>query len=654
MAKDFTQLAEIIIENVGGPENVEGLTHCITRLRFKLRDESKANTDVLKKTKGVITVAQSAGQYQVVIGNDVTDVYDAVCSKLGTIKASEAASDEEEKQSLGNRLISLISGTFSPILGVLTATGILKGLLALWSFIASSAFHVDVTSSGAYMVWYAVSDGFFYFLPIILAYTSSKVFKCNKMMAMALAGGLIYPTIANLSGSIEPLGSLLTGTAFQMDYYTTFFGIPIVMPTGGYTSTVVPVIVAVACASWVEKKFQKIMPSVVKGFMVPLLTLCVMMPVAYLFIGPVTSLLCSLIGAAIGAVFGIPVVGGLIAGILVAALWQVLIIFGLHWGLVPLGIINLSTLGYDFVLAPSVVCVFAQATTVLAMIKRSKDKDFKEMAIPAMISGYFGVTEPCIYGITLPKKKPFVMSCIASAVGGAIIGFAGCRTYSVTGMSVFGFPSFINPQTNDASGMIVAMLATVVTIAVAFALTWFTYREAETKVSEENGSAADASIRLTAGETPDEEVVLSPLTGTVLELSQVKDEVFASGAMGAGIAVEPTEGKVYAPFDAEVSAFFETGHAIGLTSGYGLELLIHIGLDTVSMQGDGFTPKVKNGDAVKKGQLLLEFDIDKIHARGLAATSPLIITSGEKPILTHSGDSVRHGEELFRVERKAG
>lgn len=647
MAKDFKKLAGIIIENVGGTDNILGLTHCITRLRFKLRDESRANTDVLKKTKGVITVAQSAGQYQVVIGNDVADVYDEVCNQTGIGREKEEV-EEEATQSMGNRLISVISGTFSPILGVLTATGILKGLLTLWSFIGSSVFGVDVTSTGAYMIWYSVSDGFFYFLPLILAYTSSKVFKCNKMTAMALAGGLIYPTLSSLTSAEEPLGALLSGTAFQMDYYTTFFGIPVVMPTGGYTSTVVPIIVAVACAAWVEKRFQKIMPAVVKGFMVPLLTLCVMMPVSYLVIGPVTSLLCSLIGAAIGAVFSIPVVGGLLAGILVAAFWQVLIMFGLHWGLVPLGIINLSTLGYDFVLAPSVVCVFAQATTVVAMILKSKSEEFKQMAVPAAISGYFGVTEPCIYGITLPRKKPFVMSCIASAVGGAIIGFAGCRTYSVTGMSIFGFPSFINPETNDISGMFVAIIATVITMIVAFALTWFTYREQES-VSEIKEVAEG---KISTEPINKEEIVVSPITGKIVDLSAVKDEVFASGSMGGGIAVEPAEGKVYAPFDGVISAFFPTGHAIGLTSNYGLEVIVHIGLDTVSMNGEGFTPKAKQGDTVKKGALLLEFDIAKIRSKGLDTTSPIVITSGEEVEMINAGETIQYGEKLFKIKRR--
>ncbi len=642
MAKDFKKLADIIIKNVGGSDNILGLTHCITRLRFKLKDETKANTNVLKSTEGVITVAQSAGQYQVVIGNDVVDVYDEVCSQAKISRGTDASdTEEEETKGVGNKLINLISGTFSPILGVLTATGILKGLLTLWSFIGSSVFGVDVTVTGAYMIWYAVSDGFFYFLPLILACTSSKVFRCNQMTAMALAGGLIYPTLSGLSGTMEAAGSLFAGTFFQMDYYTTFFGIPVVMPAGRYTSTVVPIIVAVACAAWIERKIQKVMPAVIRGFMVPLLTLCIMMPFSYLVIGPVTSLLCSLIGTVIGAVFEIPVVGGLFAGILVAALWQILIIFGLHWGLVPLAIINLGALGYDFVLAPSVVCVFAQATTVMAMVARSKDDSFKRMAIPAAVSGYFGVTEPCIYGITLPKKKPFVMSCVASAIGGAIIGFAGCKTYSVTGMSIFGYPSFINPETNDVSGMIVAIVATIVTIIIAFALTYFTYKEPVAGSGEETTAKS-----LEKGE---DRIVVSPITGKVVELASVSDEVFASGSMGQGVAIQPAIGKVYAPFDGVVSVFFPTGHAIGLTSKQDVDVLLHVGIDTVSLEGNGFIPKVQQGDNIKKGDLLLEFDMDMIRKKGYDIITPIIVTSGEEVLVSGIRKEVTNGQELFQI-----
>lgn len=615
MASKYDGLARIIIQNVGGRENIVSLTHCITRLRFKLKDESKANTEVLKATDGIVTVMKSAGQYQVVIGNQVPEVYAVVCEHAHI--AAEVQSEEaekEEKQSIGNKLMSIVSGTFSSILGVLAGAGIIKGLLALWAFIASSTMSVDVTTSGTYMVWYSVADGFFYFLPIVLGYSCSKVFKSNPLIAMALGAGLCYPTMVNLSAGSEVIGSLFAGTSFQMDYYTTFLGIPVVMPSSGYPNSVVPIIAAVACAAWIEKRLKKVVPDVVKNFIVPVVTLGIMMPLTYIVIGPITSALSSLVGVVFGGIYDIPVVGGLFAGIMVGAFWQVLVIFGLHWGLVPLAMINIGNLGYDMLLSPYFICSFAQSMVVLAIILKTKDQKLKNIAIPAFISGMFGVTEPCIYGITLPKKKPFVISCIASAVGGAITGIMGVHSYVMGGLGIFGLPNFIDTKNNSIYSMVWILIATLVSMAVAFILTFITYKDDEAKESEKK-------------EVTEKKTVAAPISGEVKELSEVEDEAFASGALGQGVAILPSEGKLYAPVDGTITTFFPTGHAVGIMGDNGVEILIHVGMDTVKLKGEGFQPKVTQGVKVKKGDLLLEVDLEKVKAAGYSITTPVIITN---------------------------
>lgn len=341
MASKYDGLARIIIQNVGGRDNIISLTHCITRLRFKLKDESKANTEVLKGTDGIVTVMQAGGQYQVVIGNHVPDVYDVVCEHAHITGSAPSSSDDGagEKMSVGAFLIDIISGTFQPALAALSACGIIKGLLALAAFLGLD------TASGTYQVWYSVADGFFYFLPIILGITSARKLKCNEFLGAALGIALVYPNMVNITAG-EVLGTVAAGTIFEMSYYTKFLGIPVIMPASGYTSSVVPVVLAVAGAAFLEKRLKKVIPDVVKTFIVPLIVLGLMVPFTYIVIGPIATVLCNIISAFFSAVMSIPVVGGTLLGALVGAFWQVLVIFGLHWGLIPICMINFANLGY--------------------------------------------------------------------------------------------------------------------------------------------------------------------------------------------------------------------------------------------------------------------------------------------------------------------
>lgn len=482
MASKYDGLARIIIQNVGGKENIISLTHCVTRLRFKLQDESKANKEVLESTDGVIKVMQAGGQYQVVIGNQVNDVYDAVL-EVGHLNAAGAVDEDGNavddggsesggKKSPVSMLIDVISGTLQPTLGVLAATGIIKGLLALFDFIG-----LIPSTSGTYQVWYAVADGFFYFLPIILGYTAAKKFKMNEFIGMAIGIALCYPNMVNSTAG-EVLGTVFSGTAFEMSYYQTFLGIPVIMPASGYTSSVVPIILAVAIAAPLERWLKKVIPDVIKLFVVPFATLVIMVPLTYLVIGPIASILCSILSLIFNAIYSIPVIGGIIGGILIGAFWQVLVIFGLHWGLVPLAMINYGLLGYDTILSPYFCVSFAQTFVVLAIILKTKDQKLKKIAIPAFISGIFGVTEPAIYGVTLPKKKPFIYSCIAGAIGGAFTGLMGTRSYSIGGLGLFGLPSFID-TTGDMgiTNMIYIIIAILIASVVGFALTYTLYKD---------------------------------------------------------------------------------------------------------------------------------------------------------------------------------
>lgn len=545
-------------------------------------------------------------------------------------------------------MIDIISGIISPTLGLLCAAGIVKGLLALFSFIGWLP-----ETSGAYQIWYAVGDGFYYFLPIVLGYSAAKKFQMNEFTGMALGAALVYPAMVNIMGG-EVLGTILSGTAFEMSFYTTFFGIPVIMPASGYTSSVVPIILSVMAGAKVEKWAKKHVPSVVKLFMVPFCVIFVMVPLTYLLIGPVTSVLCSMISVIFETVFAIPIVGGLIAGALIGGFWQVLVMFGLHWGLMPLALINFANVGYDMILSPFFCVSFATTFTVLAIMLKTKQKKMKEMAVSAFISGLFGVTEPAIYGITLPKKKPFILSCVGGAVGGAFTGLMGARSYQLGGLGLFGLPNYIDAH--GGSGMysvIIICISVVIASAISFVLTFLTYKDEEEETVSQPVVEKSKSTELQQ-ETTGEGIIAisSPLTGEVKPIRECSDEVFATEVLGKGVLIEPQEGKVFAPFDGKISCLFDTYHALGLTSDRGTELLIHVGMDTVSLNGEGFTPYKKTGDRIRKGDLLLEFDMDLIRSKGLSLSTPVIVSNvGDyKEIRCEKMGNIQKNDLLMKLE----
>jgi len=635
MASKYDGLARIIIQNVGGKSNVISVTHCITRLRFKLKDESKANTDVLKNTEGIVTVMQSAGQYQVVIGNHVPDVYAAVC-EIGKFSSQTSEGDDAPKQKMGigATLIDTISGIFQPILGVLAASGILKGILAVLAF-----FKILPEDAGTYQLLWAIADGFFYFLPFMLAYTASEKFKCNKFIAMAIAAALCYPAMVGLTGG-EALGTLFANSEhFATSYYSTFLKIPVLIPTSGYPSSVMPIIASVYFAAKIEKFWKKILPDVIKMFSVPLMTLVIIVPLTYLAIGPIVNIASSLVSLLFATISSFSTI---LYGMAAGAIWQILVIFGLHWGLIPLWIMEIGTQGYSSILSPMFAASFCQSMVVLAIIIKTKDAKLRATAIPAFISGIFGVTEAAIYGITLPKKKPFIISCIGAAIGGAIIAVAGVKSYMMGGLGIFGLSAYMNPVTNDMSGLIWASIGTLVAMAIGFILTLITYKDDVPKETAFVDTAGRAGVKAT---------IASPLRGVVVPLDEVEDEAFSSGALGLGGAIDPKQGILKSPVDGEITTFFPTGHAIGFLSDDGAEVLVHVGLDTVKLEGKYFTQKAKQGDRVKKGQIVLEFDMDAIRKEGYSLVSPVIITNTEahSDILVTDRSSVSSGDTFITI-----
>lgn len=636
----YEQLAKDIIYNVGGKENVNSVTHCITRLRFKLKDESKANTDVLKNMDGVVTVIKSGGQYQVVIGNHVPDVYKDVV-EVGGFNNESSSDDNEvkEKTSLFNSFIDVISGVFSPILGLLAATGMIKGLTAL--FLALGWLS---KTSGTYEILNAIGDSLFYFFPIFLGYTSAKKFKLNHFTGMVIGAALVYPALSGLTAG-DPLFTLFQGTIIESPVYITFLGIPVILMT--YSSSVIPIIIANYVASKVERGFKKIIPDVVKTFLVPFCTILVVIPLTFIVIGPIATWAGQIIGS---ITLGIYNFSPLVAGLFIGGFWQVFVIFGLHWGLIPVAINNISMLGYDTILAMSFAASFAQIGVVLAIWIKTRDRKLKSLCIPAFISGLFGVTEPAIYGVTLPRKKPFILSCIASGVGGAIIGVMGTKQYIIGGLGIFGIPSFIDTSVGIDRAFYGALIAMVVAFVLGFLLLWLT------GFKDENLNGGDKNKQESKDEVKQEpltnqELIFSPLKGEVTELSKVEDEAFSTGLLGKGIAIKPVEGKVVAPANGVVTTFFPTGHALGITTDNGTEILIHVGMDTVQLEGKYFTPRVKQGDKIKAGDVLLEFDIDKIKESGFSTITPVIITNSDNylDIIETDKKDINYKEDLLTV-----
>lgn len=631
MAK-YTELAQDILAHVGGKENVSSVKHCVTRLRFHLKDESKADTDYLQKRDGVVTVVKAGGQYQVVIGNHVPDVYDEVLKVGGLADGGSLDIDEGDVQkgSLFDRFIDVISSLFQPFLGPLAAAGILKGITALLAATGMEA------TNGIYVVMNTLGDGLFQYLPMILAVTAAKKFKMNTYTALAIAGAMVYP-----------------GLAESVAEASKVFGLTLTLPAGGYFNSVLPIILAIFVASKIEQFMRKVTPDVVKMFVVPFVTILITVPLTFFVVGPVANTASSWIGVAFQAVYDFsPIIYGFALG----ALWQVLVMFGLHWGLVPLAIMDMAQNGSSIILTAAVLPCFTQTGVLAAIWLKTKEPKVKQGAMPALISSIFGVTEPAIYGYTLPMKTPFIVSCLVSGFVGIYLSIFNVTGYAMGGMGIFLYPAYIDPATGSFHSVIHLAIGTVIAIVASFIIMMLLkvptlYTTVDSPVDGQATPEAPAPEAKTVSASVKDETVKSPVTGQVVALADVEDKVFSSGAMGKGIAVEPAIGEITAPADAEVKILFPTKHAIGLVTEDGTELLIHIGMNTVELEGNHFTAYINQGDKVKAGQKLISFDTEAIRAEGYSLLTPVIVTNSNdySDIQTTQSKEVTAQDDLIEV-----
>lgn len=557
------KLAEQIVKLVGGKDNVISLVHCVTRLRFKLKDEKKANDDAIKQLKGVMGVAHAGGQYQVIIGNNVADVYDQVMPLLGLSSEEEVTTDDEKDGNIFSRLVALISSLFMPLLGVMTGAGMLKGLLVLLNVLGWVK-----QGTGTYMICNAAADSLFYFLPVLLGFSAAKTFHVNKYLGAVTGGALVYPTMVAAATAHKAI---------------TFFGLPVNLMN--YSQTMLPIVFAIWGMSWFEKSTKKVVPKVVQNLFVPLLDLMVIVPLTYLIVGPVMQTLSQWLSSASLWLYGlVPVVAGFVIG----GIWQAAVIVGLHWAFIPVLMNNLMTNHFDPINGIMYCTLFGQVGAALAMGLKAKDKNFKEIAIPAALSGFFGVTEPIIYGVTLPHKKSFVFASIGSAFGGAIAAAFHAGMYTMPGGGIFGIPAFINPKGIDAS-FIAFVISLIVAFALAFILTFI---------------------------WGDKVVPATPKKKFDVKKVEFKDQGIAAPIQGTAV-----------------------------------ELLIHLGINTVNLKGKYFDAKVAAGQKVKQGDLLETFDVDQIKAAGYDTVVPIIVTNTNNfddiIVEKKDGDSVKFGDQIL-------
>lgn len=611
----YEVLAKEIIEKVGGASNISAVAHCMTRLRFNLKDDSKVNLETVKAIDGVVGAVNKGGQFQVIIGTHVSKVFDAI-QAVGNF--DQSSSDEpEEKKSVASQILDAIAGTFSPIIPAIAGSGMIKALLAVLT-----TFNWLSTDSQTYYILNFVSDATFYFLPFLLAFSASKKFKCSPYVAAALAGILLHPNL----GALAELGNPVQ-----------YFGLPVTLAT--YSSSVIPIILIVWVQSYVEKYAKKYSPNSVEIFLAPMITMLVMSILALVVLGPIGAIAGDYLAQ--GFTFLDEKASWLVPTI-IGALCPLLVMTGMHYSLVPICLAQLATLGYDSFLSPGMmVSNIAQGVAAAVVAFKAKDQNMKSIAASSAITGVMGITEPALYGVNLPLKTPLYSAMIGGGCAGLYAGITGIRAFASSSPGLAALPVFIGGEgmSNFINAIISVAIAIVVTAVAALVLV-----KIEVPESKENEikEAKKDNIQLNK-----KVIIQSPMIGTVLPLSQVSDEAFASEAMGKGIAIIPEEGKVFSPVDGTIAMVFGTKHAIGLVSESGVEVLIHVGIDTVKLNGQYFNAYVESGQVVKKGDLLLEFDMDAIKEAGFSLETPVIITNTQQYL-----DIIETEESLIQVNKE--
>ena len=594
--RDYEKLAVDIINAVGGKENIVKAARCATRLRLVLKETPKDAHKKVSELTGVITVVENNGQFQVVIGTHVGKVFDKVQT---IVDLDDSSKDEAPKGTILNRVIATMSAVFAPFIYILAAAGILQGCLILINM-AYPSFQ----STGTYEVLSFMSWAPFTFLPIFIAITASRHFKCNMFIAVACCAALVSPTWSEIAARIAGGENI------------SFLGIALAETT--YTSSVLPPLFLVWILSYVEKFVEKSLPDVVKSLFTPLLCMIIMVPLTIVAIGPVSDNLATAIANGYNSLYNF---APALAAAVIGGLWQIVVIFGVHWGVTPMCLANYDMYGMDTFQAFQTMVVVAQMGAAFGVFLKAKKMETKNVSLSAGITGIFGITEPAIYGVTLKYKKPFICGCVAGALGAVVASFFNVAYYAYAGLpGLLTVVNAINPENpTSIMGMAIGCAIAVIGSIILVQIVGF---------GEESEEVKEDIIKEVATTLLDNnKEIKNPLSGKVLPLSKVEDAVFSSGAMGNGIAIDPTDNKVYAPFDGTVEFIAETKHAIGLKSDDGVELLIHVGMDTVKMNGKGFDVKTKVNERVKEGDLLLEFDRNEIQKEGYSLITPVVITN---------------------------
>lgn len=625
-ARNYKNLASEIIRLTGGKDNISSAARCATRLRLVLKETPGEAEEQIKALSGVITVVQKQGQFQVVIGNHVGDVFEALSAELGLEQKSEQEESSEKKEGKLNLLLQMMSGVFAPVCYILAAGGLLQGLLILLAMAVPS-----VSEAGAYQVFNFISWTPFTFLPVLLAISGAKHFRCNPYIAVACCLALVNPTWTEMAGRIAEGESI----RFLFANLTEIT----------YTSSVLPPLILIVLLSKMEKFLNKHLPELIRGLFTPFICLSVLVPLTIVVIGPVIQGLSNGIAAGYNILYEI---APPIAGAVVGGLWQVIVIFGVHWGMVPIVIANFAENGQDTLQIFIQIAVISQMAAAFGVFLKAKDRELKTNALSSGITGIFGITEPAIYGITLPRKKPFIFGCIWAAIGSAVAALLGATQYVYAGLP--GLISVVNSMSAENPGSFVAcMIGVAITIAGTIGSILILGYETEKKKATRIETTEEKSLEAEVAE----QMIYSPLTGEIKSLKEVNDPTFSEEILGKGVAILPEEGVVYSPFDGEVSSIFETKHAIGLTSNNGTELLIHVGLETVNLGGKYFETHISQGDQVKKGDKLISFELQEIKKTHDTITPVIIANSddfSEISVQKVSG-TIRAGEAILMVRK---
>ena len=611
MADKNRELAEAVVAAVGGSANITSVAHCMTRLRFVLKDQSIPKKEEVEKIKGVMGTNIAGGQYQVINGNSVGNVYKEVVAVTGVGDVSGAAEPEEKKKvNPITAALEFISGCMAPLFPAIIAGGLIKVLLVIFG---PTLLGVMSDTSDTYILMNAPGDAPFYFLPVIVAFTASRKLNCNSYLAVMVASVLIYPNVITLLGG---------------ETATYLFGVIPVMH-GSYSSSIIPAMLSTILLKYVELLVDRFTPDWSKNFLKPLIIVVITAPITLCLLAPLGLMAGNGLQFIINSVYGF---APWLAMLLFAGLMPFIVMTGMHWAFVPACLLALADPGYEMMLIPAMLCSnTAQAGATFGVAFKTKDRELKQMAFPAGISALLaGVTEPAMYGVTLKLKKPMIAACIAGGIGGFVSGLVQLKGYAFATPCLTALVQFISPDGGNNFMYAVAIFA--LSLILSFVLAFIMTKDEETEESAGTAEAEDeaSAIMETGVNALTGKVrIPCPVKGEIIPMAEVKDNTFASGILGEGCAVIPSEGKVYAPFDGVCENLFDTLHALGLRSDQGIEMLVHVGLETVTLNGAPFKAHISSGERFKKGDLLLEFDIEAILKAGCEIQTPVLITNAE-------------------------